>query len=80
VDPNGLSDAEWTDYLFFRNNVRGTQLEYWVHSGGCGQWFVLKRNTLTHEILEVCSLTSIRRVPIERSTPRRKAGKGQAVT
>jgi sarcosine oxidase subunit delta len=45
-----LSDTEWAGYLFYRENPRGLLNERWVHSYGCGQWFELARDTVTHEI------------------------------
>ena len=38
-DPDALSDEEWAEYLFFRDNPKGPFAERWVHSGGCRQWF-----------------------------------------
>jgi len=52
ADPAQLSDAEWADYLFYRDNPRGPHQERWVHSYGCRQWFHLVRDTLTHEIIK----------------------------
>lgn len=52
-DPDNVSDAEWADYLFYRDNVKGPRLERWLHSYGCRQWFLVRRDTLTHEIAEV---------------------------
>ena len=49
-DPAALSDTEWAGYLFYRENPRGLLNERWVHSYGCGQWFELARDTVTHEI------------------------------
>lgn len=43
-------DAEWADYLFFRTNPKGEHAERWCHSYGCGQWFNVVRDTVTHEI------------------------------
>jgi len=51
VAPSSVSDSEWADYQFYRDNIRGVHLERWVHSFGCRQWFLAERNTLTHEIL-----------------------------
>lgn len=51
--PLGASDAEWTQYLFFRRNPLGEHAERWRHARGCGQWFNLLRHTLTHEVLAV---------------------------
>ncbi len=48
--PEQASDAEWADYLFYRDNRCGVHTERWVHSYGCRQWFLLTRDTLTHEI------------------------------
>lgn len=47
------TDAEWTAYLFTKSNSRGLQAERWRHARGCGQWFNLRRNTATHEIVAV---------------------------
>ena len=44
------SDAEWSDYLFNRKNPKGALYERWIHSFGCGRWFNVARDTLTHEI------------------------------
>ena len=43
-------DAAWSDYLFNRNNPRGIQFERWCHDYGCGQWFNVARDTVTHEV------------------------------
>lgn len=53
ADPDQLSDAEWADYLFMRDNVKGVHAERWVHSAGCRRWFNLLRNTVTHKIVAV---------------------------
>jgi sarcosine oxidase subunit delta len=46
-------DAEWGEYLFFRDNPRGVHRERWRHAYGCGQWFNVARHTLTHEVVAV---------------------------
>lgn len=48
--PEAVSDAAWADYLFTRVNEKGWVRERWLHARGCRQWFVVERNTLTHEI------------------------------
>lgn len=53
--PEQASDAAWADYLFYRDNVNGEHLERWLHAYGCRQWFLVRRDTLTHEISEVRS-------------------------
>jgi heterotetrameric sarcosine oxidase delta subunit len=49
-DPNTLTDSEWAKYLYIRANPKGWLAERWVHFAGCGRWFNLWRNTVTHEI------------------------------
>jgi len=51
VDRPGLevSDAEWADYLFNRENPKGLHFERWFHTYGCRQWFNVVRDTVTHE-------------------------------
>ena len=44
------SDAQWANYLYDRTNSKGWAQEYWCHDAGCGRWFTLTRNTVTHEI------------------------------
>ncbi len=49
ADPEVLTDAEWADYLFMRDNPKGDFAERWVHAAGCRRWFDAARSTLTHE-------------------------------
>ena len=51
------SDQIWGEYLFFRDNPKGLHRERWRHAQGCGRWFNLSRNTVTHEILAVYAIT-----------------------
>ena len=50
VPAEQVSDATWADYLYNRANVKGVHRELWCHAGGCGQWFVVTRDTVTHAI------------------------------
>ena len=50
ADPHALSDEQWAQYLFMRDNPKGMFLERWVHSQGCRRWFNAQRDTVTHEI------------------------------
>jgi len=52
LDPEHCSDTDWADYLYYRNNLKGAHWERWVHAFGCRQWFELRRDTLTHVIIE----------------------------
>ncbi len=55
-----VSDAEWADYLFNRNNPKGLHYERWCHTYGCGQWFNVVRDTLTHEIYAVYRMGEVK--------------------
>jgi len=46
-------DAVWADYLFNKENSMGIHYEQWMHRFGCGRWFNVARDTVTHEILAV---------------------------
>lgn len=50
------SDEEWTDYLFMRANPKGIHHEQWCCSAGCGQWFKVVRDTVTHQIIAASKL------------------------
>ena len=52
-DPHALTDEEWAQYLFYRDNSRGSYAERWVHSAGCRKWFNAVRDTRTYEISAV---------------------------
>jgi sarcosine oxidase subunit delta len=43
--------AKWHDHVFLFENPKGPHEEYWHHVLGCRQWFKLKRNTATNEII-----------------------------
>ncbi len=49
--PESVTDSEWADYLYYRDNLKGPQRERWVHIHGCRQWFERVRDTHTHEWL-----------------------------
>ena len=50
-----LSDREWGEYLFFRDNPKGpfARVQRWVHFAGCRRWFNVIRDTVTYEFLAV---------------------------
>jgi heterotetrameric sarcosine oxidase delta subunit len=54
--PEHVSDQAWADYLFYRDNPKGWIRERWLHAAGCRQWFVVVRNTVTHEIGSTCRI------------------------
>jgi sarcosine oxidase subunit delta len=49
-NPNDLSDKEWAQFLFYRENPKGIFAERWLHSTGCRQWFNMLRDTVTYDI------------------------------
>jgi heterotetrameric sarcosine oxidase delta subunit len=51
AEPERATDAEWTDYLYFRPSARGALRERWQHVHGCGAWFAAERDTTTHRWL-----------------------------
>ncbi len=53
-----VSDETWSDYLFNRSNPKGVHLERWVHDGGCRRWFNLARDTTTHRITAVYTMSA----------------------
>lgn len=53
ADPSALTDAEWGDYVFFRDNPAGPFAERWMHGAGCRRWFNAVRDTVTYEVLSV---------------------------
>ena len=46
-DPATATDAEWTDYLYYRTNPKGRHRERWWHMHGCGRWFNAVRDTVS---------------------------------
>ena len=53
VNPEAVSDSEWADYLFMRQSPTGLHHERWLHLYGCGLWFHISRDMLTHEIKQI---------------------------
>tara|TARA_B110000438_G_C15554744_1_gene538532 strand:+ start:362 stop:730 length:369 start_codon:yes stop_codon:yes gene_type:complete len=55
-NPDELTDDQWADYLFIRQNKKGIQFERWNHAFGCRQWFNVARNTATDEIIKIYNM------------------------
>ena len=49
----------WFRAVFIRTNPRGKHKELWHHVGGCREWLVVERDTLTHEIFSVTSARAL---------------------
>ena len=56
---NKISDADFADYLFMRDNPKGLFLERWRHSAGCRRWFNVARDTVSNEIVEIYPMGSL---------------------
>lgn len=50
----------WADYLFFRRNPKGITYERWRHAYGCGSWFNVARDTVSHAIIGAYLMTEPR--------------------
>ena len=51
-DPATTSEAEWRDYLYFRDNPAGWLRETWYCANGCRRFFTIERHTVTGEFRE----------------------------
>ena len=51
--PAAASDQQWGDYLYYRKNIKGPQLERWFHAYGCRRWLNVARDSVTHDITAV---------------------------
>jgi sarcosine oxidase, subunit delta len=49
--PGELTDAEWAEYLYQRDNIKGVRAERWRHLHGCGRFFNALRDTTTDQFL-----------------------------
>jgi sarcosine oxidase subunit delta len=49
--PADLTDEQWAEYVFYRDNAKGPFAERWMHSTGCRRWFNVLRDTVTNELL-----------------------------
>lgn len=61
TEPQQLSDQQWANYLFTRENTRGNSLERWRHTFGCRQWFGIERDTVTHALVHVFTFAAVPR-------------------
>lgn len=52
-DAETATDQDWQEYVYVRDNPKGRLQEYWHHAGGCRNWLVVDRNTVTHEVYSV---------------------------
>ncbi|MEE4239191.1 MAG: sarcosine oxidase subunit delta [Anderseniella sp.] len=84
VRPTAIGDGtmdQWHDYVHIRDNVRGRIAEHWHHTGGCRQWLVVERDSMTHEVYAVTAARDWKpgtgastKKPAARKAPAKKAG------
>lgn len=48
-----MSDAEFEQMFFIRDNPKGVNLERWRHIHGCGRFFNAVRNTISDKFLKI---------------------------
>ena len=73
--PTAIGDGTmdtWHDYVHIRDNVRGRMAEHWHHTGGCRQWLVVERDTVSHENYAVTPASTWATGRKGSSTPARK--------
>lgn len=54
--PEDVDDGAWVDYLYLRDNAKGSHDELWQHSFGCRRWLRVRRDVVTHEIISCAEL------------------------
>ena len=45
-----VTDARWAQYLYMNKAPRGAASEIWLHVT-CGDYFIMRRDTVTREVL-----------------------------
>jgi sarcosine oxidase, subunit delta len=50
TDASKLTDEEWSDFLYMRDNPKGLHAERWRHIHGCGRFFNCLRDTVSDRI------------------------------
>lgn len=54
-----ITDSQFAEYLFLRDNPKGVFLERWRHQSGCRRWFNVVRNTYSHDIIEIYEMGTL---------------------
>ena len=50
TDAAALTDEQWSDFLYMRDNPKGLHAERWRHAHGCGRFFNCLRDTVSDRI------------------------------
>jgi len=51
AEPDAVTDEQWAQYVYLRDNPRGLHDELWQHNAGCRRWIAVRRNTYTHDVI-----------------------------
>ena len=46
-----VTEQQWADYLYRRDNAKGVHAERWRHTHGCGRFFNALRDTTTDHFI-----------------------------
>ena len=52
-EPALENNAAWNNWVYDRANTAGLHRELWQHTGGCRNFMIVTRDTVTHEIVSV---------------------------
>jgi len=50
---DGGAISQYHDYYYLKSNPAGLVQEHWYHGAGCRTWLNVRRDTRSHEVLEV---------------------------
>jgi sarcosine oxidase subunit delta len=50
-NPAALTDDQWAEFLYRRDNTKGVHAERWRHVHGCARFFNMVRDTTTDRIV-----------------------------
>ncbi len=78
LDPDGMSDEQWGEYINYRISARGAHRELWHHSAGCGKFFNVLRDTVSYEIYGTYKAGEWLELPAGVSEPRIAKGAKRA--
>ena len=50
---DGEHHDQWVEAVFMRDNPKGEHTEFWQHTLACRRWLVVRRSTVSHDIVAV---------------------------
>ncbi len=51
LNPDGIDNEQWADYIWLHDTPQGIVREWWCHLPS-SYWFIAERNTVTDEIVK----------------------------